>query len=617
VSAPESKPFNAHGIVHVVLRNISFESVTDVFANETFFKQIEFGQVIILPCLLSGIKEANVVELLTSAMVEELKIATMTGNSPLTLKFDVFLNQIGSLVLQNYGQFIPPLIDSFLGSNARKELNTVIWNYVFSGNGSAQCGFVSLDQNDGQLNSVALTVSVSVWGAVAVVSSVAIILITRAEGGYESLAFQKGFSLATKVLVPLGCIICLSINNITAMSTSAILVIRLIFGEKTLTSDSLYSINLSSSVESAWNAGVYQMAIVLVLAQVVLPYGKLVLMLLCWFIPHKSLSWRKKLNLLLCLDFVGRFQLISAFILVIYSLAFHFVIGTSPSSPSVTFGPQASTFESFVVVHADFWMFMCATALSMVLTTFMVHLTRNSRNPRRKVESSSSKRIGLVLFYIVLVLVLVNLGLLIAGLIVQAFELHFVGLGGYILSLVGNPATRGYSLIDLAESLREGWLDPAAAGAFALQSFFFVFAIILPCLQLSLALILWIKPQFPHRKMVFFAFEVVCTWASLDVFLVSVLASVVSLERYGRFIIGDHCAEINRFLQRWTPKGLSDDRCMDVFASLDTGVYLLITSVLLAIVLSRIVIFYCHHQFFDMDCVDFDDAKQAQSLLLN
>jgi hypothetical protein len=55
----------------------------------------------------------------------------------------------------------------------------------------------------------------------------------------------------------------------------------------------------------------------------------------------------------------------------------------------------------------------------------------------------------------------------------------------------------------------------------------------------------------------------------LDVFVVSIVASLLEIQQFAEFIVGDSCDEINKFLKEYMDDQLEgDDKCFDVIATL-------------------------------------------------
>jgi hypothetical protein len=73
-----------------------------------------------------------------------------------------------------------------------------------------------------------------------------------------------------------------------------------------------------------WQAEVYPLAILIAVFSGGWPYLKLLLMLVCWFMPLNKLKLKYREKLLVFLDAMGKWSLIDAYVLVLMVVAFRF-----------------------------------------------------------------------------------------------------------------------------------------------------------------------------------------------------------------------------------------------------------------------------------------------------
>ena len=58
-------------------------------------------------------------------------------------------------------------------------------------------------------------------------------------------------------------------------------------------------------------------------------------------------------------------------------------------------------------------------------------------------------------------------------------------------------------------------------------------------------------------------------WSALDVWCVAILASLLEIQQFAKFIVGDSCDGINKYLKQYLSAYLDGDNvCFDVEASL-------------------------------------------------
>lgn len=564
--------FNAAGLANATFSNVTFRATLTVLADCNFFSpRLSWHELV--SCPSSGILGLNVSSILGGLIVQNVTIQNMeiSNKTLLEQEFDVLLNRAIALVLQNYVEFLPAIIDSILDTTGRQLLQDVLQQSLE--NSTSVCGTDSDEPYYG-LNLLTLSIVMPIAGALSIV--VALLIACFRPPQYSSLHNALAFEqpLWAQILVPTVIFFLLAANMVTATSTAAVLQLRLSVGRGVIVSSVLYEMTLKSSVDAAWSAGVYQMALVLVLFQVILPYSKIIAMCVCFYTP---ISPRYRFWILSFFNYCGRFQLISGFIQVLYSIAFHFSLNNQV--------------ESFIVVHIDFWIFMLIGVVSMVLNWYMLCLTRPLSDKRSmfglddgddEPDSACQCNRSKALLWVAS---LVALGMLVAGLYVESFSLKFRGLGGYVLSLLGVEQVRPFSIIAAGLELRDGWLDPNSLPAVLLQICFFLLAVAMPLAQ---ALSCMLALLAIRSKWAYWILEATSTWASLDVFLVAVLASVLSLSQYASFMVGGRCDSINAALEKLHPP--IEPVCIDVTSELGPGVYLLAIAVLLLLVASQLIL---------------------------
>ncbi len=546
ISTPMSTYDEAHGLLMVCVSNLTLDMRTLVLADQN--------------CLLN----VSILQTVSSALVHSVAISNMMHNnsSLLEQEFDRFLGNVFALVLERYGSNIWQVLDlTVFDTVVRKQVNTFIQNMSY-------CIDLTGAPNR-EISVLAMIVSFSVWSFMAVILLLLVWYFLRSRHSRPrsfSIGLCQDLPLVVRLLVPLLVIACFAIYNVTAASKSAVLVLRL-FG---IVTSPLYAIDIKSSVAQAWNAGVYQMVVVLVLFQIIIPYTKLVVILCAWYVPVNRI--RIFLWCLTIFDTIGRFQLISVFIMVIYSTAFH--ISVSADSAEVA---------SFIIVHVDFWLFLAVGVVSGLLNSFVLSITRKFYfEETGHVCAKPSK----FLFWSVLAGLLAMLGCLFAGLILTSFVLKIGGLGGYVLSLVGMPRDRCSSILDIGMNLREGWLDPLSAAACCLQAVFFLFVVVFPVVQALLCFATWVW----WSSRMFALLEFFTVWASLDVLMVAIASSVFSLSRYAEFMVGNRCNGIDELLVNYAGGSLDSDTCITVSATLEKGMYFLGVACILLLFLSRFIL---------------------------
>merc|ERR1712093_395678 len=112
----------------------------------------------------------------------------------------------------------------------------------------------------------------------------------------------------------------------------------------------------------------------------------------------------------------------------------------------------------------------------------------------------------------------------------------------------------------------------------------------------TILLVLWCAPLSKrlHRQC-YVAAQVLGAWSGLDVFVVSILAGVLQIQRFALFIIGDKCDGLDNLVAR-TP--LADrlpgtKTCFNVDATIRPGGWILMTAAVISGVVGHMMIGKC------------------------
>ena len=95
---------------------------------------------------------------------------------------------------------------------------------------------------------------------------------------------------------------------------------------------------------------------------------------------------------------------------------------------------------------------------------------------------------------------------------------------------------------------------------------------------------LWSVPlHAATQRRLLIAAEVAHAWSALDVFLLTLVASLLELDQFSQFIVGDECDVVNGLLARYfAPLVQHEPRCFVVDAQLEPGVWLLFAASLVS-----------------------------------
>jgi len=373
---------------------------------------------------------------------------------------------------------------------------------------------------------------------------------------------------------------------------------------ETIRFPSLFDFSLGNSVRDMWNAKVYALSILIAVFSGFWPYMKLALLAGCWLVPvGKFVDVVHRERVLLVLDALGKCSFIDSFVMILMMVAFHFSISpiVSPYTPADTIVVQ-----TWVEPHYGFFSFIAATMSSLLITHFVVYYHRkvsekvdHSDSYEKKSLQAYSRRSHKgpsVLLLFVAPLLVIAAALVALGISIPSFEFEFKGAFGYLLSLLQYPTTSSFSVVSLGGFIPSSSDAPHSVGTLFLQVSFFLLICAMPLVYLTLLVILWLWPfTFRAQRRLLHITEIAQAWASLEVFVVAVIAALLELQQFAQFILGDRCDKINPLLEKYAqPLIGSDYKCFDVAASLKTGCWVMFSGCIIYVFVGALVIKFCH-----------------------
>jgi len=441
-----------------------------------------------------------------------------------------------------------------------------------------------------------------------------------------------GFSLARHPRLPLAVRLCLPALIITTMllfvssNSGEGAVVKMSVtaeGESVVELPPLFSFSLISSIRDMWTGGAYPLAILIGAFSGVWPYGKLMLLLLCWFVPPRRLTVTRRQRFLDFLDAYGKWSLVDTFVMVLFMVAFHLELsGMEATSPVVAgmfneLGADARL-AVFIEPTAGFYSFLVATVLSLVLGHAMTACHRSALQigeysipeqclggpadglgRHRLCQRFARNRFDM---YGPVVAVSVSLVLVVAGLCVDTMEFRFQGLTSFALG--PEASVRPYSILSLDLGLPSSSDAPDSFGIRSIQVAFLFFAAVFTPVYLSILLVLWTAPLSTSKQRHFLvAAQVLNAWSGLDVFCLSIAASVLEIRQFAAFMVGDKCDLLNSLVAR-SPIAEQIEgapTCFDVVSELKLGLYVLSAAALIALVTGQVLLSRCSKALFEPD----------------
>lgn len=398
------------------------------------------------------------------------------------------------------------------------------------------------------------------------------------------------------------------------------------FSVEPIKSQSLYSFTLISSVREMWNAGVWPLSLLIAVSSGFWPYIKLIFMFFCWITPSRFLPPKMRGRLLFVLDVLGKWSLIDAYVLVLFVNAFRV-----PLEFAI---PYFGVFKIDMVVQVEYAYYsylvatMCSLALTHVILYFHHHVSEPPLPKGTPTEALSkhhfklnSKDMHLVFSFTILgkltivALLVIAIAAAIVACSIKSFAITYEGsLIGTLLSLTGGDPAPTFSIFELTKALPDTtYYDPSDVGIRLIQITFAMFAYAIPLAFLvSLILIWWVPLNSVGQHLAFVAIEVLNAWSAVDVFIVAIIVALLELEQFAKFIIAGKCTAIDQLITIINPTA-ENPTCFNVRATLSSGTWLLLASVIVLVIIGYFVMFLCNRAINER----LSKARLSQASLIN
>lgn len=269
-------------------------------------------------------------------------------------------------------------------------------------------------------------------------------------------------------------------------------------------------------------------------------------------------------------------------------VAFRFSISLPLHNADTALVTNPVVIDIFVDPLYGFTTILFATMFSLILSHIEVFLHRYAENPSEVANDeagnnweslcthflrSRGKTTRILAATGICLLDIASLILLIWGMAIISFSFVFGGAAAWFLDLIGEDTTRVYSVTSIAQAVPASASNPNDFTVRLVQATFVTVTMLLPLVHLIMLFILWTIPMTRRiQRYLFVTTEVLNAWASLEVFVLSVLASLLELSKLAAFIVSEPCAAIDPILAKYFDTLLNgDDTCFDVVSTLQTG----------------------------------------------
>ena len=369
----------------------------------------------------------------------------------------------------------------------------------------------------------------------------------------------------------------------------------------------LFLFTLAGTISDMLNAGVYFLAIVIILFSGCYPYCKVMTQLVCWCLPTSKLSPKRRESILLFVGAIGKWSLVDTFVLFLMMVAFNMRIALQEDDVRA---------DVFIVTKFGFYGFLFATMASLSMGSLVLWFHRYTTDYIEVDEggpkislSDITHRYGKLLVrstkrgrWVVTMILTLTALVCILGSIIPSFRFDIEGLAGMALELTPNVnPTVEYSLISLGLTLPYATLDPNDIMIRWCQATYFIFSLICPLCYLAGLWMLWCKPMTLASQRTWFVMtEVFSEWAAMEVFVISIIACSAQIGQLAYFMVGGACDEIDLILQeamkvdKEIKNFVGEPTCFGVAAYLEPGAYLLLLGCIVFTVVGRYLQDFCH-----------------------
>jgi len=406
-----------------------------------------------------------------------------------------------------------------------------------------------------------------------------------------SLFLDPRLSFATRVVIPLllFCTFAMFLSANTGVGASVFVVMTL-GAARDVTLPSLFDFGLINTIEDMWTAGVYPLSILVAFFSGIWPYLKVVLMILCWFLPKKLFSEKARGSMLEWLDILGKWSLLDTYVMIMMLVAFHFNIQFPIVNTQDISKPTA--IQIFVYPAYGFLALILGTLFSLLMSHVLLGLHRyvqpddhmndcddaklwrpmilyaaNGQNAGLRLGTRVGLTVGLV----------VSMVMMIFGTILNTFSFDFEGLVGWLLPMLDIDPHRAYSVISLTEEVPPSAQEPNSFTVRFTQVVFIMTAFVIPVMHITAMLVLWLVPlKRVVQHYMRYACEVLSAWSCVDVFIISIIAACLEIRQFAGFMVGDKCDFLTPYLNEYFADFLDGHlSCFEVIATLESGCYIL------------------------------------------
>lgn len=403
-----------------------------------------------------------------------------------------------------------------------------------------------------------------------------------------SLMMHPAIPLWARLLVPLMLFANIALFISSNSGLGAAVFLKLLFGKSPKVSlPSMFNFGLINSITEMWQAKSYFLSILIGVLSCLWPYTKLVMMVIIWMLPSTVLKVHIRSRILRVLDELGKWSLLDSYVMTLMLIAFHIKL----DFPIVN--TKDIHYPTFIAIWVypgyGFITLILGTLMSLAASHIICIMNRMAKKYNKEEKVSTTKKAVYktqhwALNLLIVIFLLIGLSFFTYGMLAKSSSFDFAGLAGWLIDILDKPTKKAYSIIDLGLGIPDAAEFPNSFGVRITQFIFFIVTVVVPYIHMIFMFFLLFVPMTKKVLLKFYYFcETLYAWSCLDVFIISILATVLEIGQLTSFLVADKCDFIqpiieDYFSDEYLVKG--HEKCFVVITRVLPGAYYLIVATL-------------------------------------
>ena len=154
---------------------------------------------------------------------------------------------------------------------------------------------------------------------------------------------------------------------------------------------------------------------------------------------------------------------------------------------------------------------------------------------------------------------------------------------------------RTFNFFEIGKKITNYSENPKQAAAILIQAVYFLTIFIIPLSLIINLIILWLIPL-PRKiqKVYYFIVEILNSFSCLDVFIISMIVSILQFPKYIEGVIGKKCEPFNPYIEKYLNKVLDGhNSCLELDSYIKEGCWILLIAAIIFLISSNLVMIVC------------------------